>query len=48
MAIIRYKSTVPGLQELLKSTASAFNVIVDPIEIWTIFEEFYGDKEAII
>jgi len=47
-AIIRYKSTVPGLQELLKSTASAFNVIVNPVDIWKVFEEFYGDKEATI
>jgi hypothetical protein len=47
-AIIRYNSTVPGLEELLKSTASGFHVITDPMDIWKVFEEYYGDKEAVL
>jgi len=47
-AVIRYNSTVPGMEELLKSTSSGFHVITDPMEIWKVFEEYYGDKEAVL
>lgn len=45
-AVLRYKSIVPGFENLMKYAASGFYIIKDPLEIWKIFEEMYDNKEA--
>lgn len=45
-AVLRYKTIVPGFETLLKSSASGYSIITDPIKIWKIFEEMYDNKEA--
>ena len=47
-AIIQYKSIMPGVETLFKTTMHSYYVVTNPAEILGIYDEFYNGEEALI